>query len=422
MNVYGIGYLAYGSLEFYYQKSMNYPGYIAYKNLGFYTSRRDQGSILSINTTLLEMGGNLLKKFDLNKVAMVLRESTFFTEGRISFYVWKYFIADNIVTQCLTGQMTKRMLSENEVIYACNPSCERKLQYSIQAGSMMISEEVHKASGHDYHIQEVTNPTIVTNLTTCLSCPLGANCEDFIQALPNYWGYVTPLTSVSIVRCPDGYCCQNNETCVRIDSCNRGRSGTLCGTCKENLTEALFVSKSIPNETCRSDLVITFFITSALLYSVVLLSFSTIKTKLIESKSFYLNYKAKFCRDKLTDQPEQKSSQYSGTDQNDFKYIQILLYYVQDSELFTVFLPESSQNTSNIVVQFLEFSPVILQVYMQTTELCFAFSSAVVKIVLQFSFGFVVMLFIFIVYLIQAMFLKVFPGKLDSSDLNGKFV
>ena len=135
LNIYGLGDLRYGSIEFYFLKSMNYPGYITYEHLGFNYFRRDQGSIVSIKTAIFKMSGNLLDKFDLNMVAIVLIDSTFFTEGKISFYIWNYFEAENIVTQCFTGQISQRMLSESEVIYACNPSCDGNFQYSLKAGS-----------------------------------------------------------------------------------------------------------------------------------------------------------------------------------------------------------------------------------------------------------------------------------------------
>ena len=137
-----------------------------------------------------------------------------------------------------------------------------------------------------------------------------------------------------MVRCPDGYCCQNNESCSRIDSCDTGRTGTLCGTCKQNLIEVLFLPKCLPIENCRSCIVITLFFSSALLYNFVLLSFCSIKSKLTKFvKKIYLSCKEKFQTDKVkvAKNPEQKSSQYSKTEQNDLKYIQILLYYVQDS-------------------------------------------------------------------------------------------
>ena len=95
---------------------------------------------------------------------------------------------------------------------------------------------------------------------------------------------------------------------------------------------------------------------------------------------------------------------------------------MQDSKLFIVSLPESESNTTSIVVEFLEFSPGILKAYIQVTDLCFAFSSAVIKITLQLTFGFLVMLFIFCVYIVQKCLSKLVPRKLDCAQLKGKLV
>ena len=82
------------------------------------------------------------------------------------------------------------------------------------------------------------------------------------------------------------------------------------------------------------------------------------------------------------------------------KYMQLLFYYVQDSNLFAVYLPEVSVKSKNIVVEFLELSPRIMEVYVQATELCFTFMTAISKVVLQFLFGFFVIGSLFLVYLI----------------------
>ena len=71
------------------------------------------------------------------------------------------------------------------------------------------------------------------------------------------------------------------------------------------------------------------------------------------------------------------------TDQGAIKYMQILLYFVQDSKLFTIYLPEVGTKAENMVVRFLEFSPAILTAYIQATELCLAFSSAILHVTLQ---------------------------------------
>ena len=85
-------------------------------------------------------------------------------------------------------------------------------------------------------------------------------------------------------------------------------------------------------------------------------------------------------------------------------------------------MPESQSNTASIVVEFLELSPGILKAYIQVTEICFTVSSAVVKVTLQLTFGFLIMLFIFCIYVVQIFLSKFFPRKLDCVQLKGKLV
>ena len=126
-----------------------------------------------------------------------------------------------------------------------------------------------------------------------------------------------------------------------------GRIGTLCGTCDQNLTETMFTPKCVPTESCRSALIITLFISAALVYTIILLSFNTIKNKLT---CFLKNIKAK-C---TNNHDNQTSSKNPKTHESGLKYIQILFYYVQDSKLFIVYLPQMDGKSENS----LNFPPV----------------------------------------------------------------
>ena len=241
---------------------------------------------------------------------------------------------------CVVDSSTGLMgpCSMYEILYSCNPLCKEKSEYSLQAGRLIINEGLRYLLG-----LRKSNSSGDATEPSCLPCPVGAKCEGDIQALPNYWGYRASETSVSLVRCPDGYCCQGNETCVGTDSCNVRRTGTLCGRCQENLTESIFTSKCLPSLSCRSTLVMTLFISAALIYAVVLLSFSEIKKKVMKLlKKVYTICKDRFRRKELKVKctKTQQTSEDPNTDEIGFKYMQILLYYVQDSRLFTVQMPK----------------------------------------------------------------------------------
>ena len=232
-------------------------------------------SKVSIMETTFKIHVSLQDQIAIKNSNIFLKNSTFIIEGSIAFKGAKVFEVANSLIQCPTGEMAQRPISLSHVIYTCKPTCEGINKYSLQAGILVVSEEtwMHGSSSLLTH-----SLSLVPYPPTCLPCPLGAKCEGPIQALPDYWGYVAQKNkSVSMIRCPDSYCCQGNETCKGIDSCNTGRTGTLCARCERNLTEALFTTKCLPNEDCRSDLVIVILISAVLVYGIVLLSFSTIR-------------------------------------------------------------------------------------------------------------------------------------------------
>ena len=372
-------------------------------------------SDISIMETMFEIHVSLPYKIATENTNIFLKNSTFIIEGSISFKAKDKFKVLNSLIQCPTGETAQRSLILGYVIYTYTPICEGNNKYSLQTGILAVSEDpfLHEYSAVPYH-------------PTCLPCPLGAKCEGPIQALPDYWGYVTQKNkSVSMMRCPDSYCCQGNETCKAIDSCNTRRTGTLCATCKRNLTEALFTTKCLPNEDCRSDLVIVILISAVLVYGIVLLSFSTIKDMVMKLfKKGYTMCKERFQQDKVNrnSSDEQQSKEDTATEENDLKYMQLLFYYVQDSKLFTVHFPETDTKTENIVVKFLEFSPDILRAYIQVSELCFVFSTATMKVVLSLSFGFLVMTFLFFVYCIQKITSHILQRKSHFVTLEIKLV
>ena len=349
-------------------------------------------SRVSITETTFKIPVSMPDKIVTENTNIFLKYSTFIIEGSIAFKA-KVFDVENSLIQCPTGEMPQRALSVRNVIYTCKLTCEGSNKYSLEAGMLAVSEDPY---GDIY--------SAVPYPPTFLPCPLGAKCEGPIQALPDYWGYVTQKNkSVSMIRCPDNYCCQGIETCKAIDSCNTGRTGTLCARCEQNLTEALFTTKCLPNEDCRSDLVIVILISAVLVYGILLLSFSTIKDMVMKLfKKGYTMCKERFQQGKVNrNSSDEQQSKDTATEENDLKYMQLLFYYVQDSKLFTVHFPETDTKTENIVVKFLEFSPDILRAYIQVSELCFVFSTATMKVVLSLSFGFLVMTFLFFVYCIQ---------------------
>ncbi len=107
---------------------------------------------------------------------------------------------------------------------------------------------------------------------TCIECPHGANCSVGVMALPNYWGHMTVHDRLEFHRCPVGYCC-NQAPCHDIKQCATHRVGTLCGRCVKGFTESLITPECIPNRACSDWWIFplfclwTFIITLVLVFS-----------------------------------------------------------------------------------------------------------------------------------------------------------
>ena len=401
-----------------------YIGYSSLRNylLNHITNVKSYYFIVVIKGTTFKAHISVPEKIDAENIEFMLKNNTFIIEGSISFKAKAFKVANSLI-QCPTGETAQRALSLSHVIYTCKPTREGNNKYSMQADILGVNEQTFL---HVYYGLKTDYLSLIPYPPPCFPCPLGAKCEGPIQALPDYWGYVIQKNkSVSMTRCPDRYCCQGNETCKAIDSCNTGRTGTLCATCERNLTEALFTTKCLPNEHCRSDLVIVILISAVLVYGIVLLSFSTIKDMVMKLfKKGYTVCKERFQQGKVNrnSSDEQQSKEDTATDENDLKYMQLLFYYVQDSKLFTVHFPETDTKTENIIIKFLEFSPDILRAYIQVSEFCFAFSTATMKVVFSLSFGFLVMTFLFFVYCIQKITSHIVLRKLHFMTLEIKLV
>ena len=202
-----------------------------------------------------------------------------------------------------------------------------------------------------------------------------------------------------------------------------------------------FQPKCLPFQDCWDALIVALYISCVIFYSILLLLSETIKNKIIEgfkklSKIWKQRRQCKIHRaspddvhksidlseetDKLPDKSDnndsksvessnnkgQKTSGKEETSTNSdggIKYIQILFYYVQDASLFKIHLPVDGQQGENIIVKILEFSPeVLVSIYMKTVDMCFKYGlTAVTKVLAKSVFGYCVMLFIFLIYLVQ---------------------
>ena len=325
--------------------------------------------------------------------------------------------------------------------YKCVEHCEGD-EYTYEAGSAVLQGKSNYS--------RAANLSCVSIDPNCSSCPVGATCDKEICALPNYWGYKDNSynsSRVRMIRCPNEYCCQNDTMCKGIDSCNKDRTGQLCGKCKANLMESLFSPKCLLVDNCPAAEIIALYISCVMAYGLGLMVFNYVKEvgpsvlkkmlKPIKTKCAYKKNKSHssveecklehlkhentsgssdtrprhrslICGQESTSKEVQKFSHFDkdksiDKDDDAMKYVQILFYYVQDSALFKVQMPFESQQDESIVVKILQFSPEVLTtLYTHVSDMCFSSgTTAVTKILFSSLFGPCVMIFIFLLYLGQ---------------------
>ena len=103
---------------------------------------------------------------------------------------------------------------------------------------------------------------------TCIDCPVGANCTASIKSKSNFYGYETKEQKLKFLPCPRGFCCNGNQ-CNTIKSCNKKRTGTLCGRCIESYVESFLSTDCVSLYSCQN------FTTFWLLYYVYALILAT---------------------------------------------------------------------------------------------------------------------------------------------------
>ncbi len=310
-------------------------------------------------------------------------------------------------------------------------------QYTFEAGFFKLNGLYNKLNKTHSNFQAATQHP------HCLSCPVGAQCEGDVKALPNYWGYKNSLGVVSMIRCQKDYCCSHKETCDSINSCHMGRTGTLCGKCEENKVESLMTVQCVQSENCSLSLVIALYCCLSLAIAVTLTIGETMKNLALKICS---NLCAKLKRKEHntngntnaaetsiemrdTEEPpvsnqdshQEELKQESACSQNTtgsrtedvqpadakneesgMKYIQILLYYVQDGSLFETEVPLQGTTGTSALQLLLQFSPDIVGfVYKNITSICIPSSTSITKVVFQAALGPCVLSSVFLMYLIQ---------------------
>ena len=184
----------------------------------------------------------------------------------------KTLISDVFLLCPQSFSVVVQMRGDFTVLYRCEYSCPNEF-YTFDTGEMTIIKD-------KYYRWSPKKLLVTKSNVSCIPCPVGAYCDKQIKPLPHYWGYITGVQKVTMIRCPVNYCCSGNSNCKQIDSCNTGRIGTLCGSCEHNLTESLFSAKCIPQENCYIYVIFILYFLLVLMYGIGLLIITFLKANI----------------------------------------------------------------------------------------------------------------------------------------------
>ena len=348
---------------------------------------------------------------------------------------------ENFEIFCPQGLAVAHVSSKSEEQISCEKQCPTDA-YTFQAGSAVINgnkDSFYSQYNIKYNRSEVH----------CKVCPLGANCTGPINALPNYWGYKDSKDdSVTMIRCPDGYCCKGNDTCDGINSCNINRTGNICGKCQKGLSEVLFSTECLSADSCVGAIALLYYTICVIIYVAFLASYKDLqKYAATKIKDLYKRIKDQVClywkkndstnsdehnekpdeeievdiknekRDTDTQRRKEKSENDGSQDKNQVKdnksddstkYIQILFFYIQDALLFKINIPGQNYQEKGTIEKILSFSPKILTVtYSKVIHTCFSYAETPVsKILFEMFFGIYLIFIIWLLYLILKLISK----------------
>ncbi len=333
-------------------------------------------------------------------------------------------------------------------------TCEACFEgYYIGRSWLVISYET--GQNHYCHEQEMlneynhpvgTNKLCYTNETgTCIECPHGANCSAGVVSLPNYWGHMTAANRLEFHRCPVGYCC-NQASCEGIAQCAAHREGTLCGRCRKGFSESLLSQECIFDEECDDTWVLPLFISWAFCVTLAIIFMGKIEqltreivTKCIQRCRKFRSDQKKNTQPDVSDAIEarqtcidQETTNESGSkvpilwgllttqrqvnldSTGSLKYLQIILYYLQDSALLQVHLALGTKGsvTQKIREILLNFSQLAVDLLDLGLKLCpIQGWTPVIKILAKNFTGPLVFIFILCIYWTVKAVCSCFPNK-----------
>ncbi len=120
---------------------------------------------------------------------------------------------------------------------------------SLIVKCILCAANHYKMGTSFYSLTESTNPSGEGRNDECYKCPPGGICKEHtVVADTNYWGFMDG-NQLYFVFCPDGFCCQSSP-CASYDTCNEGREGKLCTSCKDKYQLSIVSNDCLPKDRC----------------------------------------------------------------------------------------------------------------------------------------------------------------------------
>eukprot|EP00112_Aurelia_sp_Birch-Aquarium-sp1_P024428 Seg772.5 transcript_id=Seg772.5/GoldUCD/mRNA.D3Y31 product="hypothetical protein" protein_id=Seg772.5/GoldUCD/D3Y31 len=155
--------------------------------------------------------------------------------------------------QCpLSSNIEFNTIIKNESIISYEKSPRsRKIQSKTLIVDCIVCPQTKYTIENSYaKVQKLDGKHIEIHFSKCQSCPFGAHCIHSVMPKRNFWGCVVD-GKVQMISCPPGFCCQGENTCKRINSCDGKRTGILCGKCQIGYHLTFFANHCVKMDTCN---------------------------------------------------------------------------------------------------------------------------------------------------------------------------
>lgn len=200
-----------------------------------------------------------------------VRNATFVTGSTVDGGIVAWFGESSVAIRL--DQASKFVCPEGSILFHKNLKSFGKhaASESTERPFMMFAVSCLKCPLDHYSLGPSFLQNMTTNNQSCRQCPLGGLCySGIIRPKNNFWGFKKhDGQDIAFVQLPDGYGC-NKRQCRSFDSCAIGRTGTLCGTCENGMTESMLSPECISNKKCD---IATFWGLAVLLLSCYLVFF-----------------------------------------------------------------------------------------------------------------------------------------------------